>query len=37
MLAEATGIPAVAWGLLWSGVALVACWLVLRRLWQSGR
>jgi hypothetical protein len=31
MLAEITGIPTVAWGILWIGVALAVCWIALRR------
>jgi hypothetical protein len=31
MLAQMTGVPTVVWGLLWSVVGLLACWLVLRR------
>jgi hypothetical protein len=34
MLAELTGIPVVFWGLLWSGLALLACAWMLRRLWR---
>jgi len=36
MLAELTGIPALLWGLLWGGIALAACGLMLRRLWLRG-
>jgi hypothetical protein len=32
MLAEMTGIPTLAWGILWIGAALVICWLLFRRL-----
>lgn len=32
MLAEMTGVPTVVWGGLWIGVALLVCWLLLRRL-----
>jgi len=35
MLAQMTGIPAIAWGLLWGGIALIACGLMLRRIWSS--
>ncbi|HSJ09894.1 MAG TPA: M50 family metallopeptidase [Longimicrobiales bacterium] len=31
MLARMTGVPAAVWGVLWIGVALVACWFGLRR------
>jgi hypothetical protein len=31
MLAELTGVPTLVWGVLWSGIALVACWFALRR------
>jgi hypothetical protein len=31
MLATLTGVPTLAWGLLWAGIALVACWFALRR------
>jgi hypothetical protein len=31
MLAGLTGVPTLAWGLLWGGLALVACWFSLRR------
>ena len=31
LLARFTGVPAVVWGVLWIGVALVACWYALRR------
>jgi hypothetical protein len=31
MLAELTGIPTIAWGLLWAGLAIAACWFALRR------
>ena len=34
MLAQLTGIPALAWGILWVGLALAACGLLLRRLYQ---
>ena len=33
MLARLTGIPAIAWGILWVGLALTACALLLRRLY----
>lgn len=35
MLSQLTGIPTVAWGLLWAGVALAACWLVGRRIYSK--
>lgn len=31
MLADLTGIPTLAWGFLWIGLAAAACWLGLRR------
>ena len=31
MLAELTGVPTMAWGILWIGAAVAACWLALRR------
>lgn len=34
LLAELTGVPTVAWGVLWLAVALAACWLTMRRLYQ---
>jgi hypothetical protein len=34
MLAEMTGIPTQLWGILWIGIALVVCALVLRRAWR---
>jgi hypothetical protein len=34
MLAHMTGIPTVVWGVLWITIALVCCWLVLRRLYE---
>jgi hypothetical protein len=34
MLAEITGIPALFWGFLWTGIAVVCCVLVLRKLWR---
>jgi hypothetical protein len=34
MLADLTGVPTVAWGILWIGLALVACWFGLRRWWR---
>jgi hypothetical protein len=34
MLADLTGVPTLAWGFLWIGLALVACWLGLRRWWR---
>jgi hypothetical protein len=33
MLQDLTGVPTVAWGFLWIGLALVACWIALRRWW----
>lgn len=33
MLARLTGVPAMVWGVLWIGLALVACGLLLRRLY----
>jgi hypothetical protein len=35
MLAEATGIPTVFWGILWIGVALVVCTSLFRWAWQK--
>jgi len=35
LLAQLTGIPALAWGLLWGALALAACGLLLRRVWRS--
>jgi len=34
MLAELTGVPTVAWGVLWIGLALLACWFGVRRWWR---
>lgn len=34
MLAELTGVPTVVWGVLWIGLALVVCWLLLRWSWR---
>jgi hypothetical protein len=31
MLAQLTGVPTLAWGVLWIGVAALACWLGLKR------
>src|SRR5690606_31424757 len=31
MLSDMTGVPTIAWGFLWIGVAATACWLALRR------
>jgi hypothetical protein len=31
MLAELTGVPTLAWGFLWIGLAIAACWIALRR------
>jgi hypothetical protein len=36
LLAELTAVPAIAWGLLWGGIALAACALMLRRIWLRG-
>ena len=35
MLAEATGIPTVFWGMLWIGVALAVCTRLLRWAWRT--
>jgi len=35
MLAEATGIPTVFWGMLWIGVALVVCTRLVRWAWRT--
>lgn len=34
LLAELTGIPSLAWGVMWSAAALGLCWLLLRREWS---
>jgi hypothetical protein len=34
MLADLTGIHTLAWGFLWGAVAIAACWMVGRRLYQ---
>lgn len=34
MLAEMTGVPTVAWGIVWITAAVVACALLLRRAWH---
>ena len=34
MLSQLTGVPTVVWGVVWSVIALVACWRVLRRLYD---
>lgn len=34
MLSDLTGIPTLVWGFLWIGLALIACWLGLRRWWR---
>ncbi len=34
MLAQVTGIPTLVWGSVWTVVALVACWAMLRRLYN---
>lgn len=33
MLAHMTGVPTVVWGVLWISVALVACYMVMRKLY----
>ena len=35
MLAELTGIPTVAWGVVWIAVALIAAGLLLRSAYRS--
>ena len=35
MLAQLTGVPTLAWGFLWAGLAIAACWLVGRRLYKA--
>jgi hypothetical protein len=35
LLANLTGIPALAWGVFWGALALVACGLLLRRIWNG--
>jgi hypothetical protein len=35
MLAELTGVPTVAWGVLWIAVGLAVCVLLLRREWRA--
>jgi hypothetical protein len=35
LLARLTGIPALAWGVLWGALALTACGLLLRRVWKT--
>lgn len=35
MLAELTGVPTVAWGVLWIGVALLVCGLAFRHAWRT--
>lgn len=35
MLAEATGVPTLAWGVLWIGTALGVSWLLFRRAWRT--
>lgn len=35
MLAELTGVPTVAWGVLWIGVGLAVCVVLLRREWRA--
>jgi hypothetical protein len=34
MLAQMTHIPTIVWGVLWAGIAVAACWLLLRRLYE---
>jgi hypothetical protein len=34
MLAELTGVPTLVWGVLWIGIALGVCALLLRREWR---
>ena len=34
MLSQLTGVPTLAWGFLWGGLALVACWFAGRRILQ---
>jgi hypothetical protein len=34
MLANLTHIPTAFWGVLWIGLSLAACWLVMRRLYS---
>lgn len=35
MLAELTGVPTVLWGLLWTGMAIVVCWWLLKRTFEK--
>jgi hypothetical protein len=35
MLAELTGVPTVLWGLLWTGIAIVVCWWLLKRTFEK--
>ncbi|MGH7469765.1 MAG: M50 family metallopeptidase [Longimicrobiales bacterium] len=35
MLGQLTGVPTLAWGFLWAGIALLACLLVGHRLYQK--
>lgn len=35
MLAELTGVPTVLWGLLWTGIAFVVCWWLLKRTFEK--
>jgi hypothetical protein len=35
MLAELTGIPTVLWGILWIGIGVAVCVVLLRREWRS--
>ncbi len=35
MLAELTGVPTVAWGVIWIGVALLVSWLLFRRAYRQ--
>lgn len=35
-LAELTGIPTLAWGLLWIGISVTVCWWLLGWAWRRG-
>ncbi len=35
MVAELTGVPTVLWGLLWTGIAIVVCWWLLKRTFEK--
>ena len=35
MVAELTGVPTVLWGLLWTGIAIVVCWWLLKRTFDK--